>query len=403
MKTKTLTILYGLVAVLALGVLVAKQSQNQDSLSSAKYERGHKPFANLPAGEIAQVEITDGDMTSTIHIHDGKWSVKERQNYPADFSALQSLIRELSEITIAQSLEAGATYDARFGMDLSSDDPDQHGTVITLKKSDDQVITTLRLGKAVDSGEQDQMAMLMGGGAKGQHIRLDDDADAVYVINSTLNGAKSHPKNWLAKDFIKVANLSKVSLTQPNSTDLEWEVEEQNGTFTLLGDIPEGKELNTGALSSIGNLFQYARFDDILSEKAAQGLIDHSKTQTAHLKTKDGFSYQIEIASKVAPQSKNKIVKIQTSAKLNEKRPPVEGESAEQATQAEAQFSAELEGLKKKLAQEQRINGVYFEVSEYTVQALLKSRNDLLQAPQPAQPGQRPGSVTSPPFRFGGQ
>jgi len=81
----------------------------------------------------------------------------------------------------------------------------------------------------------------------------------------------------------------------------------------------------------------------------------------------------------------------------------VEGESAEQATQAEAQFSAELEGLKKKLAQEQRINGVYFEVSEYTVQALLKSRNDLLQAPQPAQPGQRPGSVTSPPFRFGGQ
>lgn len=417
MKTKTLFTLYAIAIALAVGVFIAKLVQNAEEDSSTQFTRGYKPFENLSPGEIAEIHLKGADNATTIKIADGKWVVAERENYPVNLDSLQSLIRKMKDLTVAQALEAGESFNPRFGMDEKSSDPDTHGSVLTLKTADGKEITRMNIGKEIASASQDPMAAMMGGGntASGKYVRLKPDPDSVYVVNDALSEAKTHPKDWLVKDFIKVQNITSVSLSpegKPGQT--AWKVSRANSTgdFTVEGGIPAGKELNTGTVNPLKNILGYPNFEDVVSAEAAKGLQGNAKSRRAIITTADGFTYTLDIAPKEAKGTEKYLMKVEVSAQLKTERDKPAEESEEAAKTAEEAFQAALKANQEKLAQEQALKGRVFEVTSYTVQALLKSKDDLLQdkaAPAAAggapagAPSFNPGSVTTPPFQIPNQ
>ena len=189
-------------------------------------------------------------------------------------------------------------------------------------------------------------------------------------------------------------------------SETDWQVTRADATqdFTLAGDAPAaGMEVDTSALNSLKNALSRARFEDVVSEQAAVGLADTTKARQVTIKTLDGFLYTLTITPKVAEGTQNYLLTVQVGAQFAQTRTKVEGESEEEATAADAKFAAELKTKQEKLDQERKLQGITYEVTNYTVQALVKSRTDLIKEKQAAQPARAPMSATSPPFQFGGQ
>jgi len=372
MKTKTLILLYGIVAVLALGVILATNFQNADSSSFAKFARGKKPFEKLSANDIASIELTEDDVTTSLVQKDGKWTVLERQNYPANFGKMQSLIRSINELSVTQSLEAGESYDARFGLD----------TTVSLKKADGSVIRSLKVGKDITNGQQNQMVMMMGGSnSNGCYIRLPEDEGTVYATNTTISDASASPKNWLAKDFLQIKKITTITLSKPGKLDeAEWKVTRPNATakFTLEGGIPSGKMADSSALSSLENQFGYASFEDVLSSSAGEGLSNASKARRATILTEDGFTYTITMAPKTVEGTENHLLTVQVEGEFATERVRPEAETVEEGDSADEYFATQLAEKKEKLAKEKELEGTYFEITKLTIQNLFKSRDELL-------------------------
>lgn len=422
MKLKSLITLYVTVAVLAAGVFIAKSIQNAEEDSSARHSRGYKPFQHLSPGEVAEIQLIGAENTSTIKIHDQKWVVAERENYPVKVSALQSLLRKIQELSVAQDLEAGESFNPRFGMDENSSDPETHGTKLLLKKASGEEIAQLKIGKDLASaGPTDPLAGMMGGGnqSSGKYIRLTSDPNSVYVINDALSEAQTHPKEWLSEDFIQVKKITSISLSpKGNPEAVEWTLSRPDITepFSLEGALPEGKQLNMATINGFNNILAFARFEDVVSEKAAQGLRDKNGTQRARIKTEDGFSYELEISPKAAEGSENYLMTIKVSAELKTEREKPKEETEEVAKTMGAAFQKTLKENQEQLKREQALQGRVYEVTPYTVQALLKGKADLLQDTPPAaatpapavsegalQPRLTPRQITTPPVRVPGQ
>lgn len=411
MKTKTLFTLYAVVLLLASGVAIAKFIQNKEEGAVTKFSRGYKPFEKLSPGEIAEVELKGASQSTTIKEVDGEWVVSNRKNYPAKVQDLKSLIRKINNLTVAQSLEAGESFNPRFGMDGSSSDEASHGIEIILRKADRSEITRLKLGKEVSSGgNKDPMtAMMGGGGVSGRFVRLNADPDSVYVINDAMNEAKSQPKDWLIPDFINVQNITSVSLSKPGKlAEEDWLVTrpDSNSDFTLDGVLPEGRELDTASVNALKSILSFAKFEDVVSEKAAEGLVDKTKTQRAIITTADGFSYTLDITPKEAQGTRNYLMTVNVLGEFSKERNKPEGEDPDIAKQADEDYAKKLKENNDKLQLEQSLNGRVFEVTAYTVQAFMKKRDGFFAmkaAPASAPPANNTQPrVTSQPVMFPG-
>ena len=318
-----------------------------------------------------------GNSTSTLQLTPQGWTLADRQDYPANFTRLKQLLTALNELKITQSLEAGTTYDQRFGID----------TRLTLKDAEGKLLRTLQIGKTLSNGQQDPMAALMGGGstASGRYLRLPEDEGTVYITSEPLRDLSTAPTDWLSPDFIQVHAPVTVSLSQPGQPEtLAWEAGriDEDDTVKLEGEIPAGMEQNTTALSALSTVLARASFEDVVSPEAAQGLIDPTQVQRAILFNLHGFTYTIDIYPKAAPGTENSLITIKVDAEFDPTRPAIDASSPETIEAADKAWAITLKQRQDQLAREQALTGHYYEVTSYTLQNLLKARTDFLQTQQ---------------------
>lgn len=422
MKSKTLITLYTIVAILAVGVVIAKLGQSKQTDSSTKFTRGEKPLATLNPSEISEISIEDSETTTTVKIDGGKWVVVERGNYEAKTDALRDLIRQVLELSVAQSMEAGPSFDPRFGMDERASLAENHGEIVTFKSKDGTVLTRIKFGKEIAGQSQANQANPFGGGAQGRFVRFAEDEKSIYVVSDGMSSVDANPKNWLKEDFLEVRGITSITMSPAGAPDqVEWKVsrEDMKNGFTL-SDIPEGKVANEALLSSIQNVLSYGNFEDVVTAKAAEGLLEKETARKATIETNDGFTYTINLFPKSAEGTKNYLMTFSVAEQFTKEFQPKEESTEEEQKSAKADFQANLNTLQKQFADLKALEGVYYEVASWVLDPIAKSKSDLLQdesseegaeaeAAQGAVPNigagsqRTPYSVTTPPLPVRGQ
>src|ERR1041384_786885 len=68
---------------------------------------GEKLLPNLAINDVTQISITSGTNRLTLARHDNLWRVRERSDYPANFSEISDLLLKLSDLKVAQTEEIG--------------------------------------------------------------------------------------------------------------------------------------------------------------------------------------------------------------------------------------------------------------------------------------------------------
>ena len=411
MNKRQVTILWVIAIALGAAVAAVKLSQNNSTHSATKRIHGKTLFESFPATETAVIEIQGAADAVTLAKKDGKWVVVQRDNYPANNTFANDLIRTLGDLKVTQGLEAGPSFAPRFGMDETSTKPEDRGLTATFKDAAGKELAKVSLGKNIESGSAP--SPMGGSSAVGRYVRNHADESGFYAVSEMFPSVSADAKRWLADSFISPEKIKSITVSQTGKSETAWKLtrDGEEAEFKLEG-ATAAEALDTTATSPLKSLFTYARFDDVVpAAKVAEKIVADGK-RTATIETFEGFTYTVNISPEkpsaappapvspgaVPPAADNFLVTVDVAAELPAERKKADGEKPEDAKAKDTAFTERHKTLTEKLAQEKAFAGITFEVAKSTVEALLKDRAGLItKATPPAPDGAANGGVQKLP------
>ncbi len=383
------------IIAIALGAAVAavKLTQKDSAQSATKRAPGQTLFENFPANDVATVEIKGASGAVTLARKDGKWTVAERDGYPANSTYVNDLLRTLGELKVTRGMEAGPSFAPRFGMDEGATKAEDRGLDATFKDAAGKELARVSLGKNIESGAD--AGPMGGGGAVGRYIRNHADESGFYAISEMFPSVSDETTRWLSDDFFSPEKIKSITLSQKGKDEPAWKVtrETEDAEFKL--DGAKGDEvLDTTAATPLKSLFSYARFNDVVPAAEVATRADAEGRRTAVIETFEGFVYTLTItpakAAKpaaeagAAPLVEEVLLTVNVAAELPKERKKEDGEKEEDAKTKDQAFADRLKSLTEKLEKEKALAGRSFVLAKTSVDALLKERDQLVTKAQPA-------------------
>ena len=401
------------VIAIALGGAVAaiKLTHKQTAVSTTLRGAGKTLFESFPVKDIAAVEIQGTAGTVTIVRKDNRWTLTQREDYPANATFVNELIRTLSELKVTRSIEAGPSFAPHFGMDESATNPQDRGLTATFKDAAGKELAKVTLGKNIEKGAD--TSPMGGGNAVGRYIRNHADTAGFYAVSEVFPSVSAEAARWLADDFISPEKIKTITLSQKGKDDAEWKLSRDTEEAEVKLDGAAATEvLDTTVGAPLKSLFSYARFEDVVPAAKAAELGDAANKRNAVIGTFEGFTYTLTITPAKAPATPpsaspqdaqsppaDKVyLTVTVTAELPKERKKEEGEKPEDAKTKDTAFAERLKTLTDKLAKEKALAGRTFEVAKSTVDALLKDRSQLIaKATPPPAADPNSGSVQQLP------
>jgi hypothetical protein len=404
MNKRQVVVLWTLAILLAAAAWIVRSGKDQGFESKTQRARGQTLIPDLPATEVAKLEVRSGDKSATLVRKDGKWSVAERENYPAKAATVNEVLRTIAEVKVTDGIEAEPSFAPRFGMDPAAKEDKDRGTEVVLTNDAGTELARLSLGKNLEAAG-DPMSM-MGGGATGRFVRNHADESGVYKVSELFSTLSPEPQGWLDDSFLTVEKIQSIAVSPAAKPDeVAWKLTrpDENAEFTLDG-IQAGETLDSTATAPLKSLFSYARFEDVLPAAKLGELSKPQEKKTVKIETFEGFTYTIaltplnpEPAKDGAPAEESFVLGVEVAAEIPAERKKEDKESEDDAKAKDQAFTDRKAELEKRLAAEKALAGRHFKITRYTVEALLKDRAALIKKPEAAAaatpPAAAPGSA----------
>src|SRR5437588_2345776 len=112
MNRKQLIILLILLVVLGWAGLIV-HNRNQADYKSSSAAIGQKLLGNFPLNDVAHLAIKQGTNELNLAKKDGLWRVRERNDYPANFSEISDFLIKVRDLKVTQSEKFGPSQLAR--------------------------------------------------------------------------------------------------------------------------------------------------------------------------------------------------------------------------------------------------------------------------------------------------
>jgi len=376
MNRKQLTILLVLVVVLGIAGLLTYTKQNE-ARKVGDPSAGKKLLGDLPINDVLHLVIKQGSQELNLEKKNDLWVVRERNNYPANYSEISDFLIKAKDLKIVQSEQVGASQLPRLG--LVAGEGSNAAVTLDLRGQGDKSLRALLLGKkhlrkpnrAAPSqfGEMDDQ-----GFPDGRYVKVAAGSDAVAVISDPLTSIEPKPESWLSKDFLKVEKLRSAEVVFPVASN-SWKLtrETESGEWKL-ADAKAGEPLDASKAAGISSAFSSPSFNDVVVDAKPEAL-GLDKPTTVTLETFDNFTYTIKAGQKT---NDNYPLTVTVTAQLAKERTPGKDEKAEDKAKLDKEFKDKLAKLEEKLAQEKSYEKWVYLVSSWSLDPLLKERGQLL-------------------------
>jgi hypothetical protein len=139
-------IVLGLV-VGGLGLYLA--NKRKESFTSSSFQTGQRVVKDFPLNDVAQLRIRQAAGEVNLARGEEGWTVKERYNYPANFSEISEFLRKVWELKPVQDVEAGASQYGRLELVSPADNSSatNSGTLVEFKDAKGSALKSIVLGK----------------------------------------------------------------------------------------------------------------------------------------------------------------------------------------------------------------------------------------------------------------
>jgi hypothetical protein len=377
MNRKQFIILLILVVVIGGGGLLVYQ-RNHSSWESAGATIGGKLLPDFPVNDIAQVTIQSGSNTLHLVRQDNLWRVKERGNYPANFSQISEWIIKLSDLKIAQSQDLGPSQLGRFDL-LPPGPATNTATLVEFADANGKTLDSLLLGKKhmkkPANPQPEGMGMGDEGWPDGRYVLVGNNTTTLDLISDAQENAEPKPDQWLNKDFLTIDKPSAIAVAFPIATN-SWKLTRASETNDWqLADAGAKEKLDSTKASGVTTPFSSPSFNDVLPPDTTPEAAGLTNTTSITVNTLDGFTYAAQVGQK---QADNYPVTFTVTASLPAPPAPAPAVKPADQAKADADFKTQQKTLTDKLAKEQGYQHWIYLVPSYVIDPLLKVRGDLL-------------------------
>lgn len=373
-----------LLAVLAalVGAVIYQQKDRKSRLSSGARKGVEMRELLLPAldvNSVQKIRVKDDKSEVNVALNGTTWTVAERGGYEASFDKISRALLALKEQKNTRKQIVGKESWGKIGVQPPGE-PNAYGigTLVELMDDKGNLKKSLILGANVTSSGNANASPF--GGSNERMIRIPEDGDTIWVVGNTFSDLETKPDTWIEKAFFDVQKLKSVEVTAAKPED-SWKASRENADateFTLEGAKP-GEKLDNGKIN-LASLLSAPTFNDVLTkDKAAETMKGAVK---ARLVTFEGFTYDVQSVKQKVADADKYFVTVAVSADIAKERAPVKDEKAEDKKKNDDAFAEEKKKKEEKLANEKKLAGWVYEVTEYTVSSLLKSRAEVLAAPE---------------------
>lgn len=391
-QLKSLLLLLVIFGAIAIGLTMMKSGKVEKVKSITDRE---DLFAGFPINEVESIVVETEDGSVELKKGETAWTVSERDGYQAKTETIEKFLKMIWALKIVQNVDVGESKYGRLHLaDSDGDKQKGEGKVektIYFKDKEGKALRTLYLGKTYERMENSSSPL--GGGpsmtAVGRYVRIADEV-GVFLVGETFAGTDIDPAMWLDEKFFKVENIKAIEI-QSGKKEEDWKLsrDKPDAEF-VLADVGKDEEYDPTRANAMKNAFVSPRFEDlIVGEEAAK---KPNKT-TFLIDTFAGFHYVVKVGEK--NDLNEYYMTVEVSAKLDDKRAPVNGESEEDKKKNDEEFAKSIKAQKEKLAFEKGFSGKVFKVRSYVIDSINKKRADLMKQEGPpagAQPGGIPAN-----------
>lgn len=216
--------------------------------------------------EIDEMTVTaaGGEVVATLKRDEDRWQVVEKQGFEADFAALRTLLRDLSEASRVEAKTANPEWYGRLGVSDVSE-PDAIGARLDFPGTE---LPGVIVGKTAPA-------------RTGQYVRLADD-ERSWLVDRALE-VPGETVQWLSRSIMDIpaADIASVLVRHPDggTVRIESTGEAPDSPFVLM-NVPEGREAGQpwrlrGVANSLAGLQlqDVRRFDEsVVPEDAVRAL-----------------------------------------------------------------------------------------------------------------------------------
>jgi hypothetical protein len=380
MNRKQLIILLVLVVALGIAGKVLYQRNQSSWQGGGREGAALKLMGDLPVNEVAAIVIKGGTNQLDLVRKDSLWRVKERNDYPADFSAISGFLLKAMDLKAAQTEEIGPSQLGRYKL-LPPGPATNTAVLVELRDQGGKVIKSLLLGKThmrKSEGRRSPMGEMGDneGYPDGRYVMVGTGGKTVAVVSDPLSNLEAKPETWLNKDFFKVERIRSIAVAFPVATN-SWKVtrDTETGSDWKLADAKPEEKLDSAKTSSFSYALSSPSFTDVMPPDTKPEQTGLDKPTVITLDTFDNFAYTIKVGQKT---NDNLPMVVAIMAQIPKERTPGKDEKAEDKTRLDKEFKDKQKKLEDKLSQEQAYEKWVYLVSNWTVDSLLKDRSQLL-------------------------
>ncbi len=374
MNRKQFTLLIALVIVIGgLGLLM--NAKKQDSWKHGSTGAGGKLLAGFDYNAVAALTIKNASNELNLVKSPDGWRVRERADYPANFSTIADFLRKAADLKVVQTEQIGASQFERMELNQPGKGAGA-GTLVEFKDKDGKPLRSLVLGKK--QMKQSESSSPFGGGdwPVGRWVMDLKDTANVNLVSDALSDIEPKADAWLDKEFFKVEKIRAISVTHTNATN-SWKLtRDADAGEWKLANTNKDEALDANKANAIGSPFSFPSFTDVVAPDAKPEVTGLDKPTVITLETADKFTYTIKVGAKSGEE--NYHIAFAAKAELPAKRTPGKDEKPEDKDKFDKAFAEENKKLQEKLAAEKKFEKYIYIVSKWTVDAVLKNRSELL-------------------------
>jgi len=373
MNRKQLGILLGLAVVIG-GAGLLMYHRNEQSWNETGAATGGTLLGKLPVNDITHLVIRQSTNELNLAKQDETWRVRERHDYPANFSQISEFLLKARDWKIVQTEKIGPSQLPK--LQLAPPGPGSNTTLaVEFRGAGDKAIATLLVGKPHlrKSARPSQFGEGDEGFPDGRYVKT-ADSDTVAVISDPLENVQPRPENWLNKDFLKVEKARSLQVIFPVATN-SWKLTRatESGEW-ILADAKPTEKLDSSKTSALSSPLGSPSFTDVLAGDKLAGSGTNAPIAVT-VETFDDFHYAFNVGAKTNDEYP---LTVTLTAELAKERTPSKDEKPADKDRLDKEFQANRQKLADKLKQEQTYQGWTYLVSSWSVDSLLKERAQLL-------------------------
>ena len=282
-RRRNLTILAG---VTALFVVLAVVAVFQRAGELAPKFEARAFFPGLPTTVNNLGELAVVTKTGAVHVKltDGKWTIQERDNFPADQSQLRALAVGIADLQVLEPKTSRPDWMRYLGL---MPPPDGDAAHVTLTDTSGKVLADLLVGQT--EGTPDEL------GRSTLYVRRPEENQA-WLARGYLT-VKSDIADWLDKGVVNIARdrVKGAVVTPATGPSYTLSRDSKDDLDFKLLEIPQGRELSfAGSPDGVAGAIVGFLFDDIA--KADQ--FDFNRVPQQVSNTFDGLSITVKVATK---------------------------------------------------------------------------------------------------------